>query len=86
MGGAKFRRQYVWDPYVLDFFCTEKRLAVEADGGQHFDAEGLAYDQRRTRVLEGQGIRVLRFTNLEILQQTDSVLQAILMALETPSP
>ncbi len=85
--GAKFRRQHPVGPYVLDFYCPKQRLAVEADGGQHLTVEGMARDNARTRYLEDKGIRVLRLTNLEILQNKDTVLEAISQALaERPSP
>ena len=82
LGGWKFRRQHPLGPYVLDFACFERHVAVEADGGQHAGSE---HDQRRTLWLEGQGWRLLRFWNNEILQNTDGVLQEILRFLESPS-
>lgn len=69
--GAKFRRQYAVDRYVLDFACVEARLAVEADGGQHVD------DTVRDRQLAAMGWRVLRFSNAEILEHPDAVCEAI---------
>ena len=86
--GHRFRRQAPVGPYILDFFCIEARLAIEIDGSQH--ALTRAYDERRDRYLESRGIRVLRFWNNEVLQQTDAVLQVILESLEssieTPPP
>ena len=85
--GAKFRRQHHVGPYVLDLYCPEQRVAVEADGAQHLTAEGLVRDELRTRYLEGKGIRVLRFTNLQILMEKESVLEAIVQAVaEGSSP
>jgi very-short-patch-repair endonuclease len=86
MNGLKFRRQHPFGPYILDFYCAEARLAVELDGGQHFEASGTAYDGRRTEYLEVQGVRVLRFTNIEALRETDAVLEVILRAVGRPSP
>ena len=89
LGEAKFRRQYQMGRFVLDFFCAEERLALEADGGQHFTEEGLERDQERTSFLERQGVRVLRFTNREILLETKAVRERILEALRgegEPSP
>ena len=77
----KVRRQHPLGPYILDFYCAERRLALELDGGQHFTIEGLAYDRRRTEYLATQGVRVLRFTNRELFEETDGVLQAISQAL-----
>lgn len=59
----------------------EGKLIIEVDGGQH--GERLEYDARRTIYLKGQGYHVLRFWNNEVLQQTESVLETILKALET---
>ena len=55
VAGSKFRRQRPFGPYILDFYCIEKRLAVEADGGQHFTPEGREADARRTEYLEQRG-------------------------------
>ena len=62
-------------------------MIVELDGGQH--AENKAYDNRRTEWLESEGFRVLRFWNNDVLEDVESVKQAVLMALEgggEPSP
>ncbi len=77
LGGAKFCRQHPLGPYVLDFYCPERRVAIETDGGQHLTAEGLDGDAVRTLYLEGRGIRVLRFTNLQILMETRAVQERI---------
>ncbi len=78
LAGLKFRRQHAADPYVLDFYCHAARLGVELDGGQHNEDEPRSRDARRTAALEAQGIRVLRFWNHEVLQDTETVLQVIL--------
>jgi very-short-patch-repair endonuclease len=86
IAGAKFRRQHEFGPYVLDFYCPERRLVVEADGGRHFEVGQQAADAERTRYLRAQRLRVLRFTNTEILREPESVLQVLLEAVGTPSP
>jgi very-short-patch-repair endonuclease len=63
---------------VLDFYCAELKLAIELDGGQHFETSGLIHDQRRTRYLNQKGIEAVRFSNLEVLQQMDEVLEQII--------
>jgi very-short-patch-repair endonuclease len=78
----KFRRQHPFGPYILDLYCAEGRLVVEVDGGQHFGADAGHYDAERTAFLEAVGLRILRFTNLEVLQETESVLEQILGALK----
>ena len=90
LDGYKFRRQHPIAGYILDFFCVGERLAVEADGGQHLDEEAVADDARRTRKLQDLGIRVLRFSDREVLKNPHGVADAIYEALlskETgPSP
>jgi very-short-patch-repair endonuclease len=81
VAAAKFRRQHQFGPYILDFFCAEQRLVIEADGGQHFEPEHAARDARRTKYLEARGLRVLRFTDTEILLESEAVLEAIVRAL-----
>ena len=73
----KFRRQHSVNHFILDFFCADRRLAIELDGGQHFDPAALAYDRRRTLVLAGRDVTVLRFTNDQVLRETEAVLLAI---------
>ena len=58
--GFKFRRQHEMGPYVLDFVCVQRRLVVEADGGQHFDPEGQQHDRRRDAWLRSRGPRMDR--------------------------
>jgi type I restriction enzyme M protein len=78
--GLKFRRQHPLAPYVLDFYCHEKKLAIELDGGQHNTTAGRAKDERRTRAINQQGIRVIRFWDHDVLQDTEAVLEAIYRA------
>jgi very-short-patch-repair endonuclease len=80
LGGARFRRQAPIGPYIVDFFCPEKRLIVEVDGEQHgFDANMLR-DAERTRWLEARGHRVLRFANSDVANDLDAVYAVILSA------
>ncbi len=75
--GAKVRRQHPVGPYVLDFFCAGQRLAIELDGGQHWCDDGPERDAARTAYLAARGIRVLRFSNVELLEETEAVLRVI---------
>ena len=77
--GFKFRRQYILQGYIVDFVCLEKKLIVEADGGQHADQK--TYDDQRTQILEKQGFEVLRFWNNEILTNIEGVLEVVLQHL-----
>jgi len=78
IAGAKFRRQHPVGRYILDYYCVEKKLGIELDGGQHNDAAD--YDQRRDSWLDTQGIRVLRFWNNQMLAETEAVMEAIYFA------
>ncbi len=80
--GYRFRRQHSAGPYILDFYCAASRLAVEVDGAQHYTADGLADDAERTAYLEALGMRVLRFTNVEVLANAEGVTSTLLAALE----
>ena len=77
LNGAKFRRQHPVGPFILDFYCDEFKLAIELDGGGHAEEKQKLYDEQRTMVLEGEGIRVLRFWNNDVLTKTEAVLEVI---------
>jgi very-short-patch-repair endonuclease len=79
--GHKFRRQHPVPPYILDFYCDSKKLAIELDGGQHNTDEARAHDEIRSNFLTERGITVLRFWNDAVLTETDAVLEAIHKAL-----
>lgn len=81
VGHVRFRRQHPIGPYIADFFCPVAKLIVELDGDQHSHAAGRAYDAARTRWLEAQGYRVLRFTNMEVLENREAVLEGIWRAI-----
>ena len=77
INGHRFRRQHPIGPYIIDFYCDAKRLAIELDGGQHSTHTAIQYDLRRTQHLEGQGIRVIRFWNNDIFLNKQGVLEKI---------
>ena len=79
--GFHFRQQAPIGPYIADFCDHTAKLVVEVDGAQHGEPKGLAVDRRRTRWLEAQGYRVLRFWNHEPLINMAGVEVAILVAL-----
>ena len=85
-GGLKFRRQVPVVPYFADFLCYEKKLIVELDGGQH--VERAAYDERRTRYLETEGYKVVRFWDTDVLKNMDGVLAELvrLCGIDDPHP
>ncbi len=79
LGGLKFRRQAPIGPFIVDFFCAEKKLIVELDGASHADRG--EYDRRRQVFLEKCGYRVLRIDNDEVLAaDVEPVLWGILRA------
>ncbi len=75
--GLKFFRQYSVGPYVLDFYCSKMRLAIELDGGQHADINQKEYDKERTAYLKDKDIHVLRFWNNDVLKNREAVLEKI---------
>src|ERR1043165_4795241 len=79
--GTHFRRQVPIGSYIADFTCMAARLIIEIDGSQHGEAENTARDDTRTRWLEREGYRVLRFWNNDILQNPQGVLDVIYAAL-----
>lgn len=75
--GVYFRRQVPFGPYILDFCSIKIKLVVELDGGQHFVEKGIVADRKRDAALRKQGLAVLRFTDREVLTNTDGVMHAI---------
>jgi very-short-patch-repair endonuclease len=78
LGGWKWKRQVPRGSYIIDFYCAEAALVVEVDGGQH--SEQVGYDERRTRFLENEGLRALRFWNGDVLTNRDGIRLTILAA------
>ena len=83
--GLKFFRQYSMGAYILDFYCPEKKMAIELDGGQHNLAERREYDAARTAYLNAHGIEVVRFWNNEVLCEMEGVLEILTQRLTPPS-
>ncbi|MBK6749629.1 MAG: endonuclease domain-containing protein [Pyrinomonadaceae bacterium] len=75
--GRKFVRQHSVGNYILDFYCPSEKLAVELDGSLHFSSKGAAEDRERTAFLESKGIRVLRFENREVFDESEWMLDKI---------
>ena len=73
--GVKFRRQHGIGRYIVDFYAGEVRLVVELDGESHFSEEGMAADKIRTDFLCDSGMKVIRFTNLQVMQELPEVLE-----------
>lgn len=80
----KWRRQHPKGVYILDFFCHEAGLVVEIDGDSHADQAN--YDENRTAWLEEQGLRVIRFTNDDVMKNLDEVFKEITRVCEERRP
>lgn len=79
--GYEFRRQYSIGMYIVDFYCTQVRLAIEIDGESHYREGSEDHDRKRQAYIESTGIQVLRFTNRDIYERMDGVLEMILQRL-----
>jgi very-short-patch-repair endonuclease len=86
--GVKFRRQFSLGKYILDFYSPEYKLGIEADGGQHYENSGKQRDKIRTEKLSRLGVKILRFSDLDILNNIEGTWEVIQGVLEkkTPSP
>lgn len=82
LAGVKFRRQYSIGAYVADFYCPEKKLAIEIDGAQHFEEDAMEYDRRREEYMASAGIKTIRFTNKDVFNNMEGVLQKITVTVE----
>jgi very-short-patch-repair endonuclease len=69
----KFTRQKPLGQYVADFYCSRHRLVIELDGDSHYTDRGQVYDRTRSAALELQGIRIIRFTNPDVLENFAAV-------------
>ena len=78
LDGYKFRRQYSIGPYIADFYCVKAKLAIEVDGESHFMPGADIKDKRRQDYIESFGLRIVRFTNTDVYQNIDGVIQEIL--------
>src|ERR1041385_4152171 len=79
--GTHFRRQVPIGPYVADFACLASHLVIELDGSQHANEPNKSNDKVRTRWLEAEGCRVLRFWNNDLSENIDGVMETIYAAL-----
>jgi len=75
--GYQFYRQKPIGDYIVDFFCPKEKLVVEIDGSQHLSDETVEYDRIRDEYLSSLGLRVLRFTNTDVLKHVEGVVERI---------
>jgi very-short-patch-repair endonuclease len=83
--GVKFRRQVPYDLYILDFYSVKAKLVIEVDGAQHFTPEGNRRDEIRDADLRSDGLEVLRFTNGDVLTNSEGVEQIIYNKIQVSS-
>lgn len=86
LNGFKFRRQQPMEGFILDFYCDQVKLGIELDGRIHSLREIKEYDEQRTVFLNEFGIRIIRFSNDDVMSKTIQVLEAIKQELKNPSP
>ena len=79
---VQFYRQKPIGSFIVDFYAPKARLVVEVDGSQHLYASHARQDQHRDAYLKAKGLRVLRFNNLQVLEEPDAVMETILRAVE----
>ena len=73
----RIHRQRPINHYIVDFYCPKLKLVIEIDGDSHFTPEAQEYDRKRTEILEGYGLKVVRFTNEEIMSNLAGVCTVI---------
>ena len=72
--GVKFQRQHIIGDYIVDFLAPNEGLVVEVDGAYHAERQQMGDDKLRTEILERKGYRVIRFSNEEVMVDTDNTL------------
>ena len=85
-GGYKFRRQHIIDQFIVDFVCLEKQLIIEVDGGYHSLPETQISDEQRTQILNELGFEVIRFSNEQVINDIEAVLEKINSILNSLPP
>src|SRR5918996_1831735 len=83
---VQFYRQKPIGNYIADFYAPSARLVVEVDGAQHCDKRQAEHDRRRTAYLKRLGLRILRYTDRQVLLEMDSVIEEIFRAIEKQNP
>jgi very-short-patch-repair endonuclease len=83
LNGCKFRRQYSIGTYIVDFYCPQLKLAIEIDGESHFIDGADSYDRNRQAIIESFGVNFLRFTNTDVYERLEGVIDKILERIPT---
>lgn len=84
--GVQFYRQRPIGRYVVDFYAPTAKLVIEVDGGQHYEVAQRQLDAIRDESLQSIGLRVLRFSNLDVMRELENVLQVVLTAVREIAP
>jgi very-short-patch-repair endonuclease len=79
--GFWFYRQKPIGGYIIDFYCPKAKMIIEVDGGQHFEYESVEYDKVRDEYMESAGLKVLRFTNTDVMSNIEGVIEIIMLNL-----
>ena len=74
---VRFQRQKAIDNFIADFYCHKAKLIIEVDGSQHYSKEGRQKDEFRTEILEGYELKLIRFTNAQIITNFRGVCEYI---------
>jgi very-short-patch-repair endonuclease len=82
LNGYPFQRQRIIGNYIVDFYCPRAKLVIEVDGGQHYYNENLLSDKRRDNYLKSKQLTIMRFTDTDVLVNTEVVIQQILLYLD----
>ncbi len=82
--GYKFTRQKPLGGYIVDFYCSKLRLVIEIDGDLH--AENAEYDEVRTNILKQYGLKVLRYTNRDVMNNIEGVYRDLMQIVNPPFP
>jgi len=82
VNGYRFRRQHPIKDFIVDFFCYDAVIVIEVDGSVHEETSQKERDEQRTIIFKGFGIREIRFTNKEVMNQIDQVIKKIETELE----
>ncbi|MBA2124518.1 hypothetical protein B9J78_06280 [bacterium Unc6] len=73
----QFYRQKIIGNYISDFYCPKAKIVIELDGSQHYVEEGMEKDKQRDKYLKSLGIKVLRFSDIDVLKNIQTVLEEI---------
>lgn len=86
INGYQFYRQRIIGDYIIDFFCPKLKLVIELDGGQHYSGKKVDLDRKRDNALRKLGLKVLKFSDFDVLQNIDGVVATIIENICSENP